>query len=172
MHGLYSNVVGCLVCAPINYALLVACMCDRHKDVQLLTLLTAFSRSFSNSTADPAHGLRSFSNQKELAIPCDTHARRTTASTRRFATSGFGHKDESARLYAVLAVLTPTYQSMNSADNVGKPQLFCWRLLFKMDCRSCSRTLKRAKSSGQTCFRTSSSGIPYSPNQYHGVQRG
>lgn len=106
VHGLYSNVLGCL--GGINYALLVACICRRHKDAQPPTLLKAFFQTFSNWSWPTPVTLTLVAQQPPQGVlPLPVWDAKTNPRDRMH----------------IMPILTPTYPSMNSAYNVGIPQL-------------------------------------------------
>ena len=106
VHGLYSNVLGFL--GGINYAILVACICKRHKDAQPPTLLKAFFQTFSNWKWPTPVTLTHIAYQPPPGVlPLPVWDAKTNPRDRMH----------------IMPILTPTYPSMNSAYNVGIPQL-------------------------------------------------
>lgn len=106
VHGLYSNVLGCL--GGINYALLVACICRRHKDAQPPTLLKAFFYTFSKWNWPTPVTLTHVAHDPPPGVaPLPVWDAKTNPRDRMH----------------IMPILTPTYPSMNSAYNVGIPQL-------------------------------------------------
>ena len=106
VHGLYSNVLGCL--GGINYALLVACICRRHKNAQPPTLLKAFFHTFANWNWPTPVTLTHVAHDPPPGVaPLPVWDAKTNPRDRMH----------------IMPILTPTYPSMNSAYNVGIPQL-------------------------------------------------
>ena len=106
VHGLYSNVLGFL--GGINYAILVACICKRHRDAKPATLLKAFFKTFGNwnwptpvslpggDATKPPPGVMPLPVWDAKSNPRDRHH--------------------------LMPILTPAYPAMNSAYNVGIAQ--------------------------------------------------
>lgn len=106
VHGLYSNVLGFL--GGINYALLVACICRRHQNAQPATLLKAFFQTFAHWNWPTPVTLTLVAYQPPAGVmPLPVWDAKT-------------NKRDGMHL---MPILTPTYPSMNSAYNVGIPQL-------------------------------------------------
>lgn len=106
VHGLYSNVLGFL--GGINYAILVACICKRHKDAKPPTLLKAFFQTFSKWKWPTPVTLSHVAYQPPPGVqPLPVWDAKTNPRDRMH----------------IMPILTPTYPSMNSAYNVGIPQL-------------------------------------------------
>mmetsp|Transcript_23048 Transcript_23048/g.25411 ORF Transcript_23048/g.25411 Transcript_23048/m.25411 type:complete len:517 (-) Transcript_23048:27-1577(-) len=106
MHGLYSNVLGFL--GGINYALLVACICKRNRKAKPATLLKAFFQTYSRWTWPMPVTLSHITySPPEGVLPLPVWDSKSNPRDRMH----------------VMPILTPTYPSMNSAYNVGRPQL-------------------------------------------------
>jgi len=106
MHGLYSNVLGFL--GGINYALLVACICKRNRKAKPATLLKSFFQTYSKWTWPVPVTLSHISYfPPEGVLPLPVWDAKSNPRDRMH----------------VMPILTPTYPSMNSAYNVGRPQL-------------------------------------------------
>jgi len=106
VHGLYSNVLGFL--GGINYAILVACVCKRNRNAKPATLLKAFFRTYSQWTWPVPVTLTHVSySPPEGVTPLPVWDAK---------------KNPRDRMH-LMPILTPTYPSMNSAYNVGLPQL-------------------------------------------------
>jgi len=107
VHGLYSNVMGFL--GGINYALLVACVCRRHhQNATPATLLKAFFQTYAQWNWPTPVALTQVAYQPPAGVmPLPVWDARMNPRDRMH----------------VMPILTPTYPSMNSAYNVGIPQL-------------------------------------------------
>jgi poly(A) polymerase len=106
-NGLYSNVLGFL--GGINFALLVACICRRHPpSTKPATLLKAFFVTFAQWNWPTPVTLQ----HVEYQPPPGVHA-----------FSVWNSKTNPRDRLHLMPILTPTYPSMNSAYNVGLPQL-------------------------------------------------
>jgi len=108
IHGLYSNVLGFL--GGINWAILVACICIRYPKDPPPKLIYIFFHTYSKwkwprpvrlvsvtSTKSPPSGVQKLPSWNPKVHPSDG--------------------------YHLMPILTPSYPSMNSSCNVGRPQL-------------------------------------------------
>lgn len=106
VHGLYSNVLGFL--GGINYAILVACVCKSNRGAKPATLLKAFFQTYS---------------QWKWPTPVTlTHVTYTPPEGVNPLPVWNAKKNPRDRMH-LMPILTPTYPTMNSAYNVGLPQL-------------------------------------------------
>jgi poly(A) polymerase len=106
VHGLYSNVMGFL--GGINYALLVACICRRNANATPVTLLKAFFQTYAQWSWPTPVIITSPHREPPAGVkPLPVWSANTNPRDRMH----------------LMPILTPTYPSMNSAYNVGVPQL-------------------------------------------------
>mmetsp|Transcript_10037 Transcript_10037/g.14926 ORF Transcript_10037/g.14926 Transcript_10037/m.14926 type:complete len:531 (-) Transcript_10037:137-1729(-) len=105
VKGLYSNVLGFL--GGVNWAILVAHICERHPQSTPSTILCEFFRIFSEWNWPKPVMLENTGNNYIPGIPRQTVW--NPKVNRRDGTH-------------LMPILTPAYPSMNSAYNVGHPQ--------------------------------------------------
>lgn len=115
VKGIYSNVLGFL--GGVNWAILVAKICQMHPDATPTELLLQFFRTFSRwSWPKPVHIVPQQLNPPPGVSP-------------QLVWNPQGNPRDSVHL---MPIITPAYPSMNSAYNVGLPQLR--RIRSELDC--------------------------------------
>jgi len=106
VHGLYSNVLGFL--GGVNWAILVAWVSKRNPDAPASKLLQLFFRTFANW---------SWPNQVVLSSDQKQPPKGVQPLPVWDPTENYRDKK------ALMPIITPCYPPMNSAYNVGAPQL-------------------------------------------------
>lgn len=106
-NGIYSNILGFL--GGINFAIMVACICKQHPDQEPGTLLRTFFRTFSKWKWPKAVSIGPVQKDPPEGFPASMPV--------------WDPQENPRDAKHLMPILTPAYPAMNSAYNVGVPQL-------------------------------------------------
>lgn len=135
-RGIYSNVLGFL--GGINWAILVAFICQRYPNAAPSTILSRFFRVFSlwdwsvpvilTPISDPPEGCH---HQVSTGRSQAMHPTRSPLLMLCMCGQMWNPRDNARDRLQIMPLITPVYPPMNSAYNVGAPQFRLMREEFQ-----------------------------------------